>query len=85
MCHTSVDRLHPAFRRIWRVSSVMSGIATLVDAVWRVMIAYTMTIMSVPLLQTGLMIVTLVLMQVVANVDSVRAGWWHRLHANSHR
>lgn len=66
----------PRFRRIWRVSSAMWAAATLLDAVVRVVMAYTLPIPAVPALQTGLMIVTMLLMQVVTHVYYVRAGLW---------
>src|SRR5690606_28382061 len=66
----------PRFRRIWRVSSVMWAVATLADAVLRVVMAYTLPVNSVPALQMGLFIVTGLLMQVVTNVYYMRAGLW---------
>ncbi len=69
----------PHFRRIWRVSSVMWGIATLIDAVLRVVLAYTLPIETVPLMQTAMFIVTLLLMQVVTHVWYARAGLWPML------
>jgi intracellular septation protein A len=68
------------FRHIWRVSTIMWGVVTLIDAALRVVIAYTMPVDSVPALQTGLGIVTLLLMQVVTNVYYVVAGLWPLLH-----
>jgi intracellular septation protein A len=68
------------FRHIWRMSTVMWGVATLLDAVLRVVIAYTFPVESVPALQTGLVIATMLLMQVVTNVYYVRAGLWPLLH-----
>jgi hypothetical protein len=66
----------PRFRRIWRVSSAMWAVALLIDAVVRVAMAYTLPINAVPALQTGLLIVTTLLMQVVTNVYYTRAGLW---------
>lgn len=70
----------PRFRHIWRMSTVMWGVVTLIDAALRVVIAYTMPVTSVPVLQTGLMIVTMLLMQVITNVYYVQAGLWPLLH-----
>ena len=67
----------PRFRHIWRSSTVMWGVATLVDAALRVVIAYTLPVASVPAAQTGLIIVTMLLMQVVTNVYYLRVDFGH--------
>jgi hypothetical protein len=72
----------PRFRRIWRVSSAMWAVALLIDAVLRVVLAYTLPVNTVPALQTGMMIATTVLMQVVTNVYYMRAGLWPLIHAS---
>ena len=69
----------PRFRHIFRVSTAMWGVATLIDAVLRVVIAYRMPIESVVALQTAMFGVTLLLMQVVTNVYYARAGLWPML------
>ena len=69
----------PRFRHIWRVSSVMWGVATLIDALLRVVMAYTLPIESVPAMQVALFIVTGLVMQVVTNVYYARAGLWRLL------
>ena len=66
----------PHFRRIWRVSSVMWAVVTLIDAALRVVMAYTLPVNAVPALQTGLMIVTMLLMQVVTGIYYARSGLW---------
>ncbi len=66
----------PRFRRIWRVSSLMWAVALFIDAILRVVIAYTLPIYTVPISQTGLMLATMLVMQVVTNVYYVRAGLW---------
>lgn len=71
------------FRRIWRVLTVTWGVVTLLDAVLRVVIAYTLPVTTVPALQTGLMIGTMLLMQVVTNVYFLRAGLWPMLRGFS--
>lgn len=68
------------FRHIWRVLTVAWGVVTLLDAGLRVVIAYTMPVTAVPALQTGLMIATMLLMQVVTNVYFLWAGLWPLLH-----
>lgn len=66
----------PRFRHIWRVSSAMWAAATLIDAVLRVVMAYTLPVDTVPALQLSMFIVTGLLMQVVTNVYYARAGLW---------
>lgn len=72
------------FRHIWRVSTIMWGVATLLDAVLRVVIAYSMPISWVPLMQTGLMLATVLLMQVVTNGYYLRVGMWTMIHKHTH-
>ena len=73
----------PRFRRIWRVVSVMWAIATMADAVIRVVMAYTLPINAVPVLQAGLMVATVVLMQPITHIYFARAGLWKLLHEHA--
>lgn len=66
----------PAFRRIWRVSTVIWGVAMLVDAAARITMAYTLPVDAVPGLGGLLWPVTLVLLQVVNGVYYEFAGLW---------
>jgi hypothetical protein len=66
----------PSFRRTWRISSLIWAIVLLIDAVVRVVMAYTLPVNAVPALQTGLMIATTLLMQVVTWVYYARTGLW---------
>ncbi|MFB4275015.1 MULTISPECIES: VC0807 family protein [unclassified Nonomuraea] len=68
----------PAFRRIWRVVSVIYGVGLLVDAVVRVVIAYTLPVDAVPGVNTAQYVVWLLLMQVVINVYLVPTGVYSR-------
>jgi hypothetical protein len=70
----------PRFRHIWRVSTVMWTVALLIDAALRVVMAYTLPVHSVPALQTGLMLVTVLVMQVVTNGYYMLAGLWPIVH-----
>lgn len=72
-------RREPRFRHIWRVATVMWGIAVLIEAALRVAIAYTMPINAVVALQTAMFIAMLLLMQVVTNVYYGRVGLWPML------
>lgn len=71
----------PAFRRIWRTSSVIWGCAMLVDAVVRVVMSYTLPVSVVPALGGALWPVTFVLIQVVTNVYYRQAGLYRILGA----
>jgi hypothetical protein len=64
----------PAFRRIWRVSSVMWGTGLLADAAARVVMSYTLPVSAVPALGGLLWPVTFVLLQIVTNVYYQMAG-----------
>lgn len=64
------------FRRTWRVSSVLWAVVLLADAALRVVMAYTLPVEAVPALQTVLMVVTTLLMQVVTWVHYWRSGLW---------
>ena len=75
----------PRFRHIWRVSTVMWGIATLTDAVLRVVIAYTVPIGAVVAAQTLMFIVTMLLMQPLTHIYYARAGLWRLLWEASER
>jgi hypothetical protein len=68
----------PGFRRMWRVASVLWGIGTLLDAVLRWVMAYTLPIDSVPILTQVLFGVTGLVLFVVTNVYYVLSGamWW---------
>ncbi|MFD9690916.1 VC0807 family protein [Kitasatospora sp. NPDC059146] len=66
----------PAFRRIWRVSTAIWGVAMLLDAAARVVMAYTLPVDAVPGLGALLWPVTLVLLQVVNGLYYELAGLW---------
>ena len=69
------------FRRIWRVSSVLWGMALLADASIRVLMAYILPVSVVPALAGALYPVTFVMMQLVTNVYFHRAGLYRMLGA----
>jgi hypothetical protein len=81
----SVWAREPHFRHIWRVATVMWGAATLIDAVLRVVIAYTVPIGAVVALQTALFAVTLLLMQPITHIYYARTGLWRLLWEASER
>jgi hypothetical protein len=72
------DRL-PAFRRIWRVCTIIWGTALLADAVIRVIVAEALPISSVPAINGALWPVTFIVLQVVTNIYFARAGLWRIL------
>lgn len=59
--------LSPAFRRMWRVSSVMYGVGLLLDAALRVFLAYTRPPDTVPALGVVVTVVTVVTLNVVVH------------------
>lgn len=69
----------PRFRRVWRVSTVIWGVATLLDAALRVLMAYTLPVDRVPALGGALWPVTFLVLQVITNVYFFRAGLWDML------
>lgn len=64
----------PRFRRAWRVSSVMWGVGTLLDAGLRVVMAYTLPIDVVPALGTALYAATGLVLIVLTNVYYLVSG-----------
>lgn len=64
----------PRFRRIWRVSTVIWGLALLADAVIRVVMAYTLPVDVVPALGGALYPVTFVVIQIITNIYYQVAG-----------
>ncbi len=65
------------FRRMWRTSSILWAAGTLLDAVVRVLMAYTLPADAVPGLNLVLWAVTVVALNVVTTVVYVRAGVFH--------
>jgi hypothetical protein len=59
--------LSPAFRRMWRISSIMYGVGLLLDAAVRVVLAYTQPPDTVPALGLVVTVVTVVVTNVVAH------------------
>ncbi|TQF06991.1 hypothetical protein E6W39_38400 [Kitasatospora acidiphila] len=68
----------PKFRRIWRVGSVLWGIALLADSAARVVMAYTLPPDLVPGLGNLLYGVTLLVMIVITNVYYIATGLYDR-------
>lgn len=68
----------PAFRRMWRVSTVLWGVGTLLDSAARVVMAYTLPVDLVPALSTALYGVTSVVLIAVTNVHYRAAGVYDR-------
>jgi hypothetical protein len=64
----------PRFRRIWRVSTVIWGLALLADAVIRVVMSYALPVDVVPGLGGALYPVTFVVIQIVTNIYYQFAG-----------
>lgn len=64
----------PRFRRMWRISSLLFGVGTLLDAVLRVAMAYTLPPDVVPALSTVLYAATSVVLIVVTNLVYIASG-----------
>ncbi|GAB3693712.1 VC0807 family protein [Angustibacter aerolatus] len=64
----------PAWRRFWRRSSTIWGVASLLDAVGRVVMAWRLPPDDVPALGTLLLVGTAVLVNVVTTTDAARTG-----------
>jgi hypothetical protein len=64
----------PAWRRMWRTSSILWGIGTLVDAVLRVVFAYTLPPDQVPALSLGLFLATALVLNIITNIYYFRCG-----------
>ncbi|MDR7252282.1 hypothetical protein J2X46_001258 [Nocardioides sp. BE266] len=62
------------FRRMWRTSSALWAAGTLLDAVARVVMAYTLPADAVPGLNLAMYVATAVVLNVVTTVVYVRAG-----------
>lgn len=71
----------PDFRRIWRVSSALWGVALLIDATVRVLMAYALPVSIVPGLDTSLYVVTFLILQFTTNVYFHRSGLYRMLGA----
>ncbi len=70
----------PRFRHIWRVMSVLWAVATISDAILRVVMAYTLPVNAVPVLQQVLMFGTMLMMQPVTWIYFHKAGMWRMLN-----
>ena len=73
----------PRFRRIWKVTTVIWGVALLIDAAVRVAMAYTLPIDAIPGLSGALWIVTLLALQIITNIYFLHSGLWTVLLAET--
>jgi hypothetical protein len=64
----------PRLRRMWRISSLLWGVGTLLDAILRVVMAYTLPADTVPALSTALYAATTFLLIVVTNLVYIYFG-----------
>ena len=67
----------PGFRRIWRVASVIWGVATILDAGVRFVFAYTLPVDTVPALNGIQYAVLFVVLQIATNIYYFRAGLYN--------
>lgn len=68
----------PAFRRMWRASTLWWGMGTLLDSAARVVMAYTLPVDLVPVLNVVLFALTCVVLAAVTNVHYRAAGVYDR-------
>ncbi|MFG2865623.1 VC0807 family protein [Streptomyces sioyaensis] len=64
----------PQFRRIWRGLTVLWGCGLLVDAALRVIMAYTLSVDTVPALDGALYFVTYIVLQVITHIILHKTG-----------
>jgi len=75
-----MDRLwgeDPRFRHAWRRITVIWGITSVVDAVIRVVVAYTLPVPVVPAMDPVITVITIVALQIPTLVLLRRSGTWH--------
>ncbi|MEU3984641.1 VC0807 family protein [Streptomyces sp. NPDC026672] len=68
-----------SFRRLWRVLTVVWGTGLLVDAVIRLIMAYTLPVDSVPALDAVLYAVTWIVLQAITQVSLYRTGTFRKI------
>ena len=79
-----MDRLwdeDPRFREAWRRITVLWGITSIIDAVIRVVVAYTLPIPVVPAMEPVITVATIVALQIPTIVLLRRSGTWHVVFA----
>jgi hypothetical protein len=83
-----MDRLwdeNPRFRHAWRSITVIWGITSVLDAVIRVVAAYTLPIPVVPAVDPVITVATIVALQIPTIVLLRRSGTWHEVFAPRRR
>ncbi|MET9271811.1 VC0807 family protein [Kribbella sp. NPDC003557] len=79
-----MDRLwetNARFRDAWKWITVWWGIATIVDGIVRVVVAYTLPISVVPATDPVITVATIVVLQIPTLVLLRRSGTWHLVFA----
>ena len=69
------------FRDAWKWITVWWGIATIIDGVVRIVLAYTLPISVVPATDPVITIATIVVLQIPTQVLLRRSGTWHLVFA----
>lgn len=72
-----LDRLwetEPVFRRAWRMLNALWGVGLLVDAVLRIIMAFSLPVDSVPAIDGVLYAVTWVILQIITQITLRRTG-----------
>jgi hypothetical protein len=70
-----------AFRAAWRSITVWWGLAALADSALRVVVAYTLPVATVPVVDAAITVVTVIVLQVPTHLFLRRSGHWHAMFA----
>jgi hypothetical protein len=68
---------NPAWRLAWRRITVMWGVISIVDAVVRVVTAYTLPLDVVPAVDPVITVASVIVLQIPTHVLLRRSGSWH--------
>ncbi|MBB5977626.1 VC0807 family protein [Kribbella solani] len=72
---------NPGFRHAWKWITIYWGIASIADAVIRVVLSYTLPISIVPATDPIITVLTIVVLQIPTQVLLRRTGTWHQVFA----
>ncbi|WP_405876770.1 hypothetical protein OG747_46585 [Streptomyces sp. NBC_01384] len=68
-----------AFRRIWRILTVVWGVGLIADALLRLVMAYTLPVDTVPALDGALYAATWIFLQLITQVSLYRSGTFKKI------
>jgi hypothetical protein len=79
-----MDRLwdeNPRFRHAWRQITIVWGVATVIDGIMRIVVAYTLPVSVVPATDPVITVATIVALQLPTQILLRRSGTWHQVFA----